>query len=99
MSQVIKTIDGKNLLIVTDGEEENASSLPLNNPTPKILATSNGSLVRVLGDVGRLEFIPIHLNGGQVTPGNQETKTHDVLTFEEPQQWVVLSHFTSLYVE
>lgn len=99
MSQVIKSTDPKLLQIITDDSEESARTMPINNPSPKILASSNGSLVRVMNDAGRLEFIPIVLTGGTITPGSQDTKTNDQLSFAENQEWILLSNHSYLNVE
>ncbi len=98
MSQLIKSIDNKSLLIVTDSDEENAKIIPINNPMPKILATSNGSLIRVMTDAGRLEFFPIVLTGGTITPGSHEGKVNDQLSFTDTQEWILLSNHSHLHV-
>lgn len=99
MSQIIKTTNLKSLVIITGNDEENAKNIPLHNNTAMLLATSNGSLVRVLSDAGRLQFVSVILNHGTITEGSQETKTHDELSFETEQDWLLLSMHSNLLVK
>jgi hypothetical protein len=99
MSLLIKTTDLKSLQIIKNGDEENATSILINNPMPKLLATSDGSLVRILTDAGRLEIIPIALkSSGTLTLGSREDKTHDQISFSEEQDWLLLSNHSNLIV-
>lgn len=99
MSQIIKTNDFKNLEIITDSDTEGAQKVPMHGTLGKILATSNGTLVRVLNDAGRLQFVPIVLVDATINPGSQANLTHDELEFTNTQDWILISNSPQLIIK
>ena len=59
------------------------------------IATSNGTLVRVMADTPVIEFVPIKLVAATITP-DVET-SHPVLTFEAPQDWITVGMVEKIF--